>query len=131
MQSELVRHAWHRANGRCEYCQLPANLYPAPFQIDHIIARQHGGATEGDNLALACIHCNRFKGPNIAGLDRATGKLVRLFHPRKDNWEEHFLWKGSELEGLTDVGRVTIAVLFINDPEVVTLRSTLRDERVI
>jgi hypothetical protein len=51
--------------------------------VDHIIARQHDGATTIDNLALACLHCNRHKGPNIAGRDVATGDLVRLFHPRQ------------------------------------------------
>jgi HNH endonuclease len=125
-----IRQIWQRANARCEYCQLPAAFHPAPFQIDHIIARQHGGATEDQNLALACIHCNRFKGPNIAGLDPETGELVRLFHPRTDNWTEHFMWDGPELKGRTQIGRVTIAVLFINDPEVISLRRTLREERV-
>src|ERR1039457_4059463 len=73
---------------RCEYCQLPAALYPAPFQIDHIIAWQHGGATRLENLALACILCNRFKFkvPNIAGLNPDSGEIVRLFHSRRDSW---------------------------------------------
>jgi 5-methylcytosine-specific restriction endonuclease McrA len=44
------------------------------IQIDHIIARQHGSRTELDNLALACVHCNRFKGPNVAGLDPDTNE---------------------------------------------------------
>jgi hypothetical protein len=52
----------------------PSASHPAPFQIDHIIARQHGGATELENLALACIHCNRFKGPNMLGLIRIAAK---------------------------------------------------------
>ncbi len=76
------------------------------------------------------MHCNRFKGPNIAGLDPETGELVRLFHPRADNWTEHFMWDGPELKGRTQIGRVTIAVLFINDPEVISLRRALREERV-
>jgi 5-methylcytosine-specific restriction endonuclease McrA len=41
--------------------------------IDHIIAEQHGGATIADNLALACLHCHRPKGPNIASIDVETG----------------------------------------------------------
>jgi len=51
---------------------LPSAFHPAPFQIDHIIARQHGGKAELENLALSCIHCNRFKGPNVAGVDPDT-----------------------------------------------------------
>jgi 5-methylcytosine-specific restriction endonuclease McrA len=70
---------------------MPATMHPAPFQIDHIIARQHAGTSDEQNLALACIHCNRFKGPNIAGLDPETGELVRLFHPRTDKWADHFV----------------------------------------
>src|SRR5450631_1539400 len=65
-------------------------------------------ATVLDNLAMACFHCNRSKGPNIAGLDPASGELVRLFHPRTDIWTDHFRLDGTRLFGLTPVGRVTI-----------------------
>lgn len=30
----------------------------APFQMDRIAARQNGGATDLENLARGCIHCN-------------------------------------------------------------------------
>jgi hypothetical protein len=83
-----------------------------------------------DNLALACIHCNRFKGPNIAGIDPEQGATVRLFHPRHDIWREHFRWDGARLEGLTQIGRVTAALLSINDPEVVAVRKALQEEGV-
>jgi 5-methylcytosine-specific restriction endonuclease McrA len=59
--------------------------FPLPFQIDHILAEKHGGETVESNLALSCPHCNRFKGPNIAGVDPATAQLTRLFDPRRDN----------------------------------------------
>lgn len=32
-----------RARGLCEYCHAPQAFYPERFQIDHIVARQHGG----------------------------------------------------------------------------------------
>jgi hypothetical protein len=131
LHADLIRRVWQRARSRCEYCQLPAGLHPLPFQIDHIIARQHGGPTELENLALACIHCNRFKGPNIAGIDPYGGEIVRLFHPRRDSWTEHFAWDGPQLKGPTQTGRVTIAVLLINDPEVVEMRRALREEGVL
>lgn len=130
MNPELVRRVWQRADGRCEYCQLPASVHPAPFQIDHVIARQHGGASEHENLALACIHCNRFKGPNIAGRVQESGEIVRLFNPRTDEWLEHFDWVGSELKARTQIGIVTIAVLRMNDPEVVALRNALAEEGI-
>ena len=62
---------------------MPKYALPLPFQIDHVIAENHSGATAEQNLALACPHC-RFKGPNIAGVDPETGETVRLFHPRRD-----------------------------------------------
>jgi hypothetical protein len=66
----------------------PEPHYCLPFQIDYIIARQRGGPTTLDNLAMACFKCNRFKRPNIAGIDLASVKLVRLFHPRTDLWTD-------------------------------------------
>jgi hypothetical protein len=53
-------------------------------------------------LALACFACNNHKGPNIAGVDQNTGDVIRLFHPRRDNWEEHFEWRGASLVGRTN-----------------------------
>lgn len=121
---------WQRANSRCEYCQMPQALDPIRFEIDHIIAKKHGGLTSEDNLALSCFHCNSHKGPNIAGFDPLTGELVRLFHPRRDRWTEHFGWESAELRGLTDIGRTTIRVLVINHPELVVLRLSLIDEGI-
>jgi 5-methylcytosine-specific restriction endonuclease McrA len=58
--------------------------------MDHIVARQHGGLTTLANLALACLHCNGHKGPNIAGIDPKRKRLTRLFNPRRHKWERHF-----------------------------------------
>ena len=71
------------------------------------------------------------KGPNVAGLDPDTRELVRLFHPRRDSWAEHFVWDRTELKARTQMKRVTIAVLVINDPEVVAVRRALEDEGVL
>lgn len=128
MNPELLRHVWQRAASRCEYCQLPASRYPLPFHVDHIIARQHGGRSDTGNLALACLHCNRHKGPNIAGRHPATGAVVRLFHPRSDSWRAHFEWDGAILSPKSDVGLVTIQVLAINDADFVAVRLALMQE---
>lgn len=128
MSPDLTRRVWARAGYRCEYCHLPAAVYPLPFHIDHIIARQHGGEATFDNLALACLHCNRHKGPNIAGVDQATGSLVRLFNPRLDSWTTHFEWDGQELRGKTPIGRITISVLAINAPDIQAVRAALISE---
>ena len=119
---QLVRQ---RAADRCEYCQLPAEYTDAPFQVDHVIAEKHHGPTVEENLAWSCFYCNSFKGPNISGRDERTGAIVRLFHPRSDVWTEHFQWAGPVLIALTDVGRATIDVLRINDPDALEFRRLL------
>ena len=121
----LVRE---RARERCEYCRLPQAAFPFPFQLDHIQAEQHGGATVESNLALACPPCNRHKGPNLAGLDLHSGQLIRLFHPRQDVWSEHFGWQGAALVGKTAVGRVTVQVLAMNAPDQYIVREQLLQE---
>ena len=117
---DLVRR---RANNRCEYCLFPE----PPFHIEHIIARQHDGETAEKNLALACARCNRHKGPNLAGIDRDSGALITLFNPRQARWADHFQEKGPRIEGITPVGRVTVAVLDMNHP----LRVGARRELII
>jgi len=98
------------------------------LHVDRIIARRHGGQTVLENLALACLHCNRHKGPNIAGTDPRTGKLIRLFHPRTDQWSVHFEWIGAVLAGRTEIGRATIQVLAINAPDFLAVREALIQE---
>lgn len=121
----LSQQVAHRAAHRCEYCQLPAEFHPAPFQVDHIIARQHGGDSSLNNLALACIHCNRYKGPNIAGMDPLSETLQPLFHPRRQIWEEHFRWEHALLVGRTAIGRATIRTLQCNAEDMLELRREL------
>ena len=57
MNRVLVRQVWQRAFHCCEYCQVPQEYDDAPFEIDHIIARKHGGAAVARNLALSCFWC--------------------------------------------------------------------------
>ncbi len=125
MNPALEQLVWDRSKSRCEYCLLPQSLSPSPHQVDHIIARKHRGATTADNLALSCYFCNSHKGPNIAGIDPESGRVVRLFHPRKDRWRRHFEWDGAWLVGRTRVGRATILVLEINRPEFVAWREAM------
>ena len=55
MERSLEELVWQRARSCCEYCLMPQAFDRATFEIDHIIARSHGGASEADNLALACF----------------------------------------------------------------------------
>lgn len=119
-----------RANRCCEYCQLPQAFSPDRFQLDHIIAEQHGGKTRASNLALACLADNNHKGPNLAGIDPKTGRRAWLFNPRRQKWPRHFRWQGPVLIGRTPVGRATIAALAINLAHRVAQRAALIEERV-
>jgi 5-methylcytosine-specific restriction endonuclease McrA len=118
----LVRQ---RAGGRCEYCRLPQAWSRVPFEIDHIIARKHRGHTVAGNLAVSCWYCNVYKGANLSGLDPATAKVTRLYHPRRHKWAYHFRFDGSTLIGRTAIGRTTIEVLRMNHPQLVALRDIL------
>jgi hypothetical protein len=119
-----------RARFRCEYCHFPERFSELPFQIDHVIAQQHAGATDLSNLAFACLRCNSHKGPNLAGIDPASGAIVRLFNPRHDIWAKHFGWNGPRFAGLTGIGRATIEVLQINRPDALLARAALIAEGV-
>lgn len=115
-----------RAGDRCEYCRLPQRLTPfASFHVEHIFAQQHKDDDDLANLAWSCHRCNLNKGPNLSGIDGESGRVVRLFDPRRQRWNRHFGWRGSILVGLTQTGRATIAVLKINHPERVKLRQYL------
>jgi 5-methylcytosine-specific restriction endonuclease McrA len=128
MDAALKRQVWQRAGHCCEYCRMPQEYDDTPFEIDHIIARKHGGPTVAGNLALSCFFCNSFKGSNLGGLDPQTRKLTPLFNPRRHTWTRHFRWQGPYLIGRTPLGRVTVAVLNINDPFRVELREGLIEE---
>jgi len=119
---ELVRR---RAQNRCEYCHLPQAYSELRHHIEHIVAKQHGGRDEANNLALACHRCNLCKGPNLTGVDPHSGELVHLFNPRRDQWAEHFLLHGVRIIGITSVGRATIHLLSMNDPRRLELRSEI------
>lgn len=131
MDEALMAVVRERADHACEYCRMPQTFYPTvTFPVDHIIALQHGGPTVASNLALSCLHCNSHKGPNIAGIDPKTKKLAALFHPRRHKWGKHFRWDGPQVVGRTAIGRVTVTVLAMNDPDAVRAREELIEEGV-
>ncbi len=117
-----------RAGHRCEYCHLPTRGQVATFPIDHIEPRSADGTNELENLALTCPHCNAYKWTTTESTDFVTGKVVPLFHPRRQSWDEHFEWVTGgtgELLGRTATGRATIHCLRINAPEMIELRRLL------
>lgn len=114
MDPRLRQSVRQRAKNCCEYCGLSQEFEPLRFHVEHIIPRQHGGKDSLENLALACHHCNLHKGTNLSGFDPQTKKLTRLFHPRLDDWSEHFLDRHGEIIGLSVVGRTTVNLLRMN-----------------
>ena len=114
--ADLRRLVAERAGALCEYCLIAEDDTILGCQVDHIISEKHGGLTEPENLALACVTCNRAKGSDIASLTE-EGVLAGLFHPRREVWAEHFVREGPRIIGRTAVGRVTVRLLKLNAPE--------------
>jgi hypothetical protein len=142
MNPQIETQVRLRANHCCEYCLLPQAAFKRPFHIEHIIARQHGGQTILENLALACWYCNAKKGPNLSGIDPETGQAVLLFNPRQHRWRDHFhllaqptgqptiLASRGEIiiAGRSPLARATVMVLDMNSPFRCQLRFTLTQE---
>src|SRR6516164_1930088 len=114
-----------RAGNVCEYCGLPQSCKTLPHEIDHIRAKKHHGPTTLENTCWCCAYSNSSKGSNASGYDKESGKLVRLFNPRRDRRKDHFAWRGPRLIGKTPIARATIDVLNINDPTRVEHRRVL------
>ncbi len=81
-----------RAENRCEYCRLSQKGQEATFHVDHIIPVVSSSETAAENLALACVSCSLRKGAKETAFDIETQKKVGIFHPRNDDWNEHFEW---------------------------------------
>ena len=119
----LVRQ---RAGNRCEYCRLPQSAAPfLTFHVEHIQASQHIRDDSSSNLCLAFPHCNLRKGPNLSSVDPETRETVDLFHPRRQNWQDHFQLDGTQIQGKTLTGRVTVELLRMNDEGQLRIRAAL------
>lgn len=118
-----------RARDACEYCLMPTL---SQFHVDHIVPASRWSAfVEGtlpispadagcgphhlDNFAWSCSFCNTYKGDAVLG--RIGRQTYRLFQPRRDNWDEHFVLTDRSLliRGLTEVGQMTVRILQFND----------------
>ncbi len=97
------------------------------FSVEHIIPRYSGGKTNLGNLALSCQGCNNHKHVKVLGVDPVTEKVVPLFNPRQQLWQEHFAWNAdyTMVIGLTSVGRATLKVLNLNRHGLMNLRRAL------
>lgn len=116
MTRAIVERVRIRAGECCEYCGIPETDSGLRFHVEHIIARQHGGSDDEDNLALACPDCNWHKGTNLTGIDPDSGEVTLLFHPRRQLWPDHFHSDSPRIYGSSSCGRTTVWLLDMNSP---------------
>lgn len=112
--ASMRRELQKRAGFRCEYCLVHERDAVFAQEPDHVLSRRHGGETTLLNLAWACFTCNRLKSCDLSSIDLETGRIVRLFNPRRDNWHKHFHLKRGRIIPLTAIGRATEYHLQLN-----------------
>ena len=95
--------------------------------MEHIVPRKQRGSDAESNLAFSCQGCNNHKYTSTSGVDPVTGATVPLYHPRKQQWAEHFVWSDdcSVIIGVTPTGRATVARLKLNREGAVNMRKVL------
>lgn len=105
-----------QARHRCGYCLTLEVVSGIPLTLEHIIPKSRGGQDTEDNLWLSCRLCNEAKGVLTEALDPQTDTFTSLFNPRLQSWTEHFTWSedGTQIIGLTAIGRTTVAALSLN-----------------
>jgi hypothetical protein len=125
-----------RAGERCEYCLIEG----WPLTVDHVVpvaawsARRSRPPPPGvdrdhpDNLCAACWLCNRAKSDATSAHDSVTNTEQRLSNPRVDRWHEHFRWSADSttIDGVTPIGRATVALMRLNRAEYQLQRRLLR-----
>jgi len=122
--AEIRQRIREEAGHRCGYCLSPQHLVLGVLEIEHIVPKACGGMDDESNLWLSCRLCNSFKAVQTKALDPITGRRVKLFHPRRQNWARHFRWNddGTSVLGLTPCGRATVLALQLNNLFAVTVR---------
>jgi hypothetical protein len=125
--AELRRFIVARAEGICEYCLIAETDTFYGCEADHIISEKHGGATDADNLANACMLCNQAKGSDVGSIHRESNNFVRFFNPRTDAWADHFALVEDRIEGTTPIGIVTAKILGFNMADRVAERAILQN----
>ena len=123
--SSLQQQIRERAENLCEYCHTSELWQYVCFTVDHIIPLSRGGSDSEDNLCLVCFHCNRRKSHHISGFDPVSEERVAIFHPRQEQWNDHFIWSSDRLYivGLTATGRATIRLLELNRERIIRIRA--------
>lgn len=120
-----IRHrVAEAARHRCGYCLTAQEFTAMPMHCDHIIPLAAGGSSAEENLWLACPLCNGYKAAQTHGVDPETAAQVPLYHPRQQEWAEHFQWSrdGTAIIGRTPTGRATVDALKLNNEHLIRAR---------
>lgn len=125
VSTALRRLVIARALDCCEYCRIHSDDVFWGHQVDPIFAEKHGGETLDMNLCCSCVMCNRYKGTDLCSLDLRSGDVVALFHPRRQQWTDHFALDEALTQPLTPIGWVTVKVLRLNENERIQERAIL------
>lgn len=127
ISAKLRKIVADRAKEVCEYCKMRMDFSHDPFEVEHINPISNKGETEAENLALSCRGCNLYKSDKIEAFDVVSEESVRFYHPRKDDWNEHFAWARNYtiIVGLTPIGRATIETLKLNRQGLINQRNVL------
>lgn len=120
----LKRKIREQARFRCGYCLCDEVLIGMPMEFEHLLPLASGGDTIENNLWLSCRRCNEAKGKQTEAIDSEISNLVALFNPREQRWDEHFRWNpnGTEIVGISSIGRATVVALKLNNPVIVVTR---------
>ncbi|MBK9216319.1 MAG: HNH endonuclease [Chloracidobacterium sp.] len=114
-----------RAVNVCEYCLIAEEDSYFCHQIEHIVSLKHGGSSDLDNLALACVFCNRNKGSDIAAAVPGTKRAILFYNPRTDRWTDNFRIDGAVIEPLTECAEATVRILQMNHHDRIVEREIL------
>ena len=77
-RDRTVIHLISRDGDHCYLCQQPQ--HHCDYEIDHIIARSHGGTDDYSNLAIACKSCNCRKSNLIVSF-KVSDRMVCYRYP--------------------------------------------------
>ncbi len=124
--ADMRRQVIGRAGRRCEYCLIHEDDTYFGCEVDHVVSEKHDGLTVVENLAYACLVCNRYKGSDLGSILVPSGDLIRFFNPRIDAWPDHFSLDGATIKPLTAIGQVTERIFRFNAVERLLEREALR-----
>ena len=98
------------SSAKCCYCECRVNEESKYMEVEHFFPKKiyPGKVVEWENLLPVCKRCNINKG------DHDTGKEP-IVHPVNDDPQTHFALRAYRFYAKTSIGKISIAVLNLND----------------